>query len=308
MNLFPFLKKKKPLLGVDLGHKSLKAIRLNRIANQEVLDFCASAEIGEGISPFDSLKQFVHQHRLQGSEAAVCLDDPSLKIRRVELPKMPEADLKEAVRWKLRDVVEGSVEDYIVRTSQMSDISSPGEKKTVVIGYAVKKNAVDSTLHDFERSGLKPQFMEPQAVSLASACHRAAASSKEWIGGIDFGATKTIMVILGDGKVAYSRPLPGIDLALAAADAESFRKRAAAEIQNTIDSFIVMYRVEAVKKLFLTGGGALIKELGDYLGTNLGIGTSLLQPFEGIEVDQRFAGEVEKNYRLYANAVSLARI
>lgn len=308
MPLFSFLKKKTPLLGVDLGHRSLKVVRLNRLASRESLDFCASAEIGEETAPFDSLRQFVHRHHLQGSQAAVCLDDPSLKIRRVELPKMPEADMKEAVRWKLRDVVEGSVEDYIVRYSMMNEIASPNEKKLIVIGYAVKKSAVDNILQDFSRAGLNALFMEPQAVSLASACHKVSPSPREWVGGIDFGATKTIMVILGDGRVAYSRPLPGIDLTLATSDPEAFRKKGAAEIQNTIDSFIVMYRVDAVKKLFLTGGGCLVGGLTSYLGTNLGIATSLLQPFEGIEVDSRFTGEVNKNYGLYANAVALARI
>ena len=308
MPLFSFLKKNKPLLGIDLGHKAIKAVRLNRLPSGESLDFCASAESSEGSPPFDSLRQFVHQHHLQGSEAAVCLDDPSLKIRRVELPKMPDADMKEAVRWKLRDVVEGSVDDYIVRYSMMNEISSPTEKKLVVIGYAVKKSAVDSVLQDFSRAGIRAQFMEPQAVSLASACHRATPTSREWMGGIDIGATKTIMVILGDGKVPYSRPLPGIDLALASSDPENLKKRAAAEIQNTIDSFIVMYHVDAVKKLFLTGGGSLLGDLAPYLAKNLGVSASLLQPFEGIEVDARFAGEVGKHAGLYASAVALARI
>jgi MSHA biogenesis protein MshI len=301
-------KKKGAVVGVDIGSHLTKVTRIQHKDKGELLlDFAQTLEHDRTDVKYEqALKEFLSKNKLLGSYAALSMEDSSFKIRKVELPKMPEADLREAVKWKMRDVVDGNIEEYVVRSSMIA-ASSDGKRQTLV-GYAAKTKAVNQLLQLSEHLGLNAQWIEPTAINLAGAIEAVSNSDEEWIAGIDLGVSKSIMIILGNGKFYFSRPLTGISLNSQKELGESFNQKLAGEIQNSLDTFAVTFNVEQISRLYLAGGGALLPALDDYLSQNLGIVTQKIDPLKGLEVKQGLLDQIGERLPLFAQSISLSRI
>ncbi|MBI2340230.1 MAG: pilus assembly protein PilM [Deltaproteobacteria bacterium] len=307
--LLSLKKLKRPdLLGIDLGSQCVKIVKMGRRPNDKLaVEFCGLYPIPRSSPDFESdLHGAVKEAGLAGLSAAVCLDDTSLKTRKMELPAMPDADLKEAVRWNMREAVEGPVADYSIASSLIEETTAGGKVRQTLLGYAVKKKSVIDLMNLATRIGLKPSAIEPSAVSLASAVDRAWPSDDLWIAGIDLGAEKVVLTILGRGRFYFTRLLPGLRSSDAKENGPEFMKKLAGEIQNSLDAFSVAFHQETIHRISLSGGGAGIGELPEYLAKNLAIQTSRLDPFAGMEMsDQAKKTVADKGY-LFSQAVSLA--
>ena len=295
-----FFQKKPDMLGISVGPKTVRLVCLSRQGKKRAVSFCGTCEAAFGEEGFAGLlHSYLAANSLLGMQAAVSLDDPSMKIRKLELPEMPEADLKEAVKWKIRDVLEGPVADYVVRSSLLEKVATAQAKKLMLVGYAVKRAAVNALLQKIVAAGLKVSFVEPSAVSLAAAIEQAYPSSEHWVSGLDLGPKKAIMVIVGQGKLYYSRWLPGIP---EISDKDpAINQKLAAEVQNTIDTFTVNFHVDKIHRIFLSGEEATLPGLADYLSTNVAVKSEILNPFRDME-------KIPDKPYLYAQAYALAQV
>lgn len=300
--------KKTKILGIDIGSNLIKVVlSINQSGKPSTIDFCGILETGSSDAHYEKeLREYLIKNRLTGNIATACLDDESFKIRKIDLPKMPEADLKEAVKWKMRDIVDGSIEDFVVRYSHLPQLTEG--KKNVYVGYAVRKSAVSHMITLMQRVGVTCEFVEPAAVSLSSILERQELGSDEWVGGIDLGAHHSLLVIVGHQKFYFSRPLMGINLAAAKADGNAFQQKLAAEIQNSLDTFAVTFHVEHINRLFLAGGGAQIEGLSDYLSQNLGIITQKVNGFLGLQVNPMMRSAYQAQSSLLAQALAVSGI
>lgn len=300
--------KKTNVVGLDMGSSTTKLVKLSKnTGNSYRLDFCllvntplASAEY------IDLTKEALQKSKMSGHKVAASFDDPSVRIRKLEMPGMPAADLKEAIKWKMRDNVDGTIEENNITSSLIEETLIGGTKKQVLIGYAVKKQAVKDRIDLIQKLGLHATALEPMAVTLSACLEKVAPSENQWIAAVELGHTKSIMVINGKGKFYFSRPLPGINLADAVNDTAAFNRKLAGEIQNTLDTFSVTFHIDKIDKLFLSGGGASISELPDYLSKNLALTTSILNPFTDIEVSDALKERIDDKPYLYSLAVGLA--
>lgn len=305
----PFLKKKSETLGIDIGSKATKLVKLiHREGQNPRLDFCGAFEADSQAPDFtQTLNQFLTKNRLTGYATAASFDNASLKIRKIELPKMPEADLREAVKFKMRDVVEGPIEGYVVRSSLL-DETSKDTKHVLLVGYAVKKEPVNTFIQLMNQAGLRPDLVEPTTVTLAASIEAIKDPKEEWIGGIDLGASKSLMVLMGKGKFYFSRPLAGIRPSTSPDEEATFNQRLAAEIQHTLDTFSVTFRVEQINHLYVSGGGASLPDIANYLSTNLGLPAEIINPFQKMDVPSAWQPVIAEKAYLYSQAVGSARL
>lgn len=297
--------KKKSVIGIDIGSKCTKIAQLSfNGSNKPVLERCDFLEAGALNESFAAnLKSYLQQSRLGHSLVAASFDNETIKIRRMELPKMPHADAIEAIKWNLRDIVDGNIDDFTVDYSVISESESEDNPLMELVVYAVNKNEVFKYKAELERFGLHPFMIEPAAVTLASSLERCHRDDDYYQAGLDIGHQQTIFYVIGKGVFVFSRPLKAINLELNQKDAENFPKTLAIELQKSIDTFSVNFKMAVIKTLYLSGGGALIPGIADYLKTNLGIETKTLNPFQSLTGTERFA---EAKPELFAQAIGLA--
>ncbi len=310
------------LMGMDIGAAGTKFVLARHARGERVTTisqwYYPGTLMDADEKEIKKLREFLQAHKLSGYSVACNIEDASLKIRKVDLPKMPESDLIEAVRWQLRDVVEGPVSEYSVRYSSLEEYTNADSKRLSLIAYAIKKKSIRRLLDLLKKLVLNPVVVEPTSVSLLAtfdALHEW--NPGEFCGLLNLGQEQSFFTVMGDQKLYFSRPLVGVsnlklkemferELGLkhevantlkealmrktpldrnlagikerAEALLPNFYTPIAIEVQRSIDAFCIMFRSEKVHQIFLCGGGASLPGLKESLTKTLAIPTAILDP------------------------------
>ena len=270
-------------------------------------------EEGMGDQEVPALQRFLQSHQFIGLPVATNIEDSSLRIRRVEVPKMPDEDLKEAVKWSMREFLDGPIEDYTIRFTPLEELVTSEAHRLGVVAYGIRTQAVEKRANFLKLLGLKPFLVEPNAVAILSAYDW----GREWVpkeyhAVVDLGWQRSHFIVAREGKLYFSRPLEKISLkkffhglrdqfqlneevykkminlcnfdggkvesllpdqAVFQTALARFLQDASLEIQSSIDSFSVLFHVDKIDFISLCGGGTFLPQVEDRLGKNLGIPT-----------------------------------
>lgn len=142
---------------------------------------------------------------------AINMEHPTLRIRRMNLAKMPERDLLEAIRWNFREQVEVPIEKYVVGYTPL-DIAVEGNKQPL-IAYGVSQEAVDSHLELAKTLGLKVVSLEPAATAILAALDaNGILDDGKYHVCIVSGEESSYFLVFKDVMVLFSRPMTGIGM------------------------------------------------------------------------------------------------
>lgn len=284
MGLFSHWMSKKDLVGMDIGTSSVKMVRIKHRsggvddADQWIFDGGISPKSNDNVITF---KKFLRKNRLEHASVVCNIDDPSMKIRRVDLPKMPAADVPDAIRGQLRDVVDGPVTEYVVRHTLIEEYQSGDVKKTSYVAYAIKKSVVNAHVEFLKKLGLDVVAIEPTSLSLVSAFDKLQEWEEEQFYAIvEIGDVKSSFIVLSGGKLYFSRPLMSVcgEAYRAEPEHSEFYTQAAIEIQKSIDGFSLVFRRDKIDGLFVCGAGIEMSEFSESMQQALAIPTQVLMP------------------------------
>src|ERR1700722_7321699 len=164
MKLLNYLKK--PPVGVDLGSRTIKGVRLKKIKNQVVLDryfFHDLAQPGAQYpdrSNFEAnlaerLKANVELNQLTNTGVAVNIKDEDVFNFNFELPKMKDSEMRYAVAHEIQDSINIPTDelsfDYIVADAPGTALG----EKVKVKAYCAKRDAVVQRTEILKHSKLK---------------------------------------------------------------------------------------------------------------------------------------------------------
>ena len=311
--------KKKDLLAVDMDENGIRFVKiLQNDQNKLMLDQYENfpfSKGGLGDRELESVKDFILSNNFQGMNAACNIEDVSLKIRRVEVPKMPDYDLVEAVKWEMREIVDGPIEEYAIRHSHLEEYTTGETQRFSLVAYAIHNEALERKVQLVKSLGLNPIIVEPNAVALLAAFD----FDRQWDKGeyhviVSLGWLKSLFVVVGQGKLYFSRPLEKVsvqqclvglrdaanlpeeeflnlknmcthkgqkigDVFKDSSDLQTILGRYfhqfSLELQGSIDSFSVMFHVDKISSMTLTGCGAFLPEIVDYFKKNMGVNTQV---------------------------------
>ncbi|MBI4223516.1 MAG: pilus assembly protein PilM, partial [Deltaproteobacteria bacterium] len=275
---------KQPTLGLDWGFKTWKWVRLQKTAEDHpAIDFADCLTVPEEERErIPVLKKYILEKRLEGAPTAVAFLDEDLHIRQLELPKMPKEDLREAIRWQMRDIAEESLENYAVRYSILNEKVLTDIVRLVLLGFAIKTDLIEKKKAFLERIGLRPFFLEPVPVAMAAMVEDLSPTRDTgWAGCVDLGLRHPYFVVLGNGRLFFVRSLPG--LANVKLDDPEYPAKLSIELQHALDAFFIAHSKEKIEKIFLAGGGSRQPNLPQQVSQNIAIPTEILNPFQKLE-------------------------
>jgi len=329
-------------VGIDIGNEVVKIVCLDKTEGKYKLDAIGSFTYQ---GDMEKLKSFFDKANIEDKDIRVNIEDSSLKIRRLDIPPMEDKEMQESVKWGLKDVVEGDVEDYFYKYIKIDESDLKIDKKIPLIVFAVKKNAVNDRISVVEGLGLKnPKIIEPNAGALNVLYdYTRQGEQEENMAIVDLGSSFSLFVVMGKNSILFSRPLSGCsdsylvdhiarDLGVSikeAADVKTkfifnpdtidsdtltkvkntvlhFQSRLALEIQRSIDGYSLVFVGKKVSSILLTGGGAYYHGLRDYLKETLGFKVELYDPFKGININKFANSNIDKKKAIYAIACGLA--
>ncbi|GEM_PF-1869178 len=238
----------------------------------------------------EALQGLVEAHGLGGSPASIVLNGDDYEIQQMEIPGVPDAELAEALRYRLKDMIsipltEAAVAGHRQRTERHRS------RAGLTLAIIARRRRVEQLVASVEAADLVPE----EVISRETAMHDLAVQ----VPGIDDGLA---LVLIGDGAgaVTVSR---GRDLYLARGHNVSLGairhdealavEQLASEVQRTTDYYDSQLSSQPLSQIRILPGevdlSALTESLNELLrvpASKLGI-TQILEAPADIPLDAR---------------------
>lgn len=180
LKAFSFFKKKRDIVGIDIGTHTIKIVHLKGSSGQWSLVRWGVIPYGEDF-PLDTplidrrpqavaaLQQYIQTHDLPIKRVATSISGNSVIVRYVKMAKMPPAELSKSIRFEAEPYIPFNIDEVNLGFSILGDVVEEGQAQMETVLVAAKKESVDLRVEMLQESGLQPVIMDIDAFALESA-------------------------------------------------------------------------------------------------------------------------------------------
>ncbi|ROR34210.1 hypothetical protein [Inmirania thermothiophila] len=202
--------------------------------------------------------------RWRGRAACAVLARSEYKLLQVERPQVAEAELAEAVRWRIRDLLDFPAASAVV---DVFPVGEAGDARPQLYAVAAPGEAVDARVRALRGAGMRVRAIEIPELALARLAGAAGPADRA-VALLAAETGTSLLVVARNGALYLARTLPvGVEVAAASAPAADGTGLAlevdpriesmALELQRTFDHFESHFGLGAVQELLVvTGEGA----------------------------------------------------
>lgn len=204
--MFPFLNPKIDAFGIDISDLSIKIAKLEKKRGGFVLASFGRQNIPDGVIDMGEIKKEsdlisvirsavrdVEGEPLKTNYVICSLPEQEAFIRVIQLPRMEQSELRQAVKWELEAHIPLKIDDVYFDYFIVKPVSNHIDHIDVLIG-ALPKKIVDDYVDVLKKSGLGIKAMEIESVATARSLVERGFSS-ESILIIDLGWRRTSFTI-----------------------------------------------------------------------------------------------------------------
>ena len=175
-----FMRKRKSLLGIDIGADSIKAIELTQSGDETILTGYGQVEVPHGADQADALSDLLKSCNFQSRRVASSVSGRSVIVRFIPLADVPDANLKQAIRFEADKYIPFELDEVVMDCARLE---SGGQRffhdgaQPLARDRREFKQHVPCVLSGerIARAGRMAQHeLEPDAGHHFAACHRAA--------------------------------------------------------------------------------------------------------------------------------------
>ena len=199
-------------IGLDIGSHSIKLVGLKTTSKGPFLTCVGMREIPpdkdkEDVNAFSEiLKALVTEVGLKTKKVNLTVSGSGVQVKRISVPSLPKAELKEAVRWEIKNHLPFPVETAEIDFHILNEYVEDNVKKLNLMVVACPKHLIDRTLSIAERAGLQPIHLDVAAFALWNALLVWNQLRKEeTVALIELGAEKTGIYLFKDEILQFGR-------------------------------------------------------------------------------------------------------
>ncbi len=252
--MFSFFKKKthSANLGIEISDKGVAAALAKPDAEGKPIIIASFAKRCNRNEQLTHLKAWVAEQRLEGVFCHVVLSESQYKTFPVEKPQVEDAEVAEAVRWKIKDLLDYPVDDAVIDVYEFPKDAlrgRPEQVSVVACRSAVVKNAVSLV----EQAGLKLDTIDIIDLALRNLLARDEANTQS--NAILYLRSGGGLIVLTKGKTLYFAR--HFDFSLEALNdvqqQDNVIQHLALEVQRSFDYFDSQLAQVPPKVLYLVG-------------------------------------------------------
>src|SRR4030042_3554968 len=202
----------KEMIGLDIGSHSIKLVGIKTTSKGPFLTCLGMKEIPPGkdkedVNTFSEiLRALVEEVGLKTKKVNLVVSGSGVQIKRISVPSLPKAELKEAVRWEIKNHLPFPVETAEIVFHILNEYVDDNVKRLDLMVVACPKQLIDRTLSIAERAGLQPVHLDVAPFALWNTLLVWNQLKKEeTVALIDLGAEKTGIYIFKDRILQFSR-------------------------------------------------------------------------------------------------------
>jgi MSHA biogenesis protein MshI len=143
-------------MGLQLSEDNLSLLVLNHNNDNEPVIKDYINHVINSSNPLDKIKQsvkeYVDSNNLAAANCCLVLDDGDYQLLTIEAPPVPEDEMAEAVKWKVKDLLQFPVNEAVIDVFLQEDSQVDGKYiANVVVAH---KQLIDKKKHYVESFGL----------------------------------------------------------------------------------------------------------------------------------------------------------
>jgi len=201
-----------------------------------------------------SVERVKRDYRLASYQCSTMLRAGEYDMLLVEAPNVPRAEMKSALRWKVKDMVDYAMDDATVDFLEIPPAAdAPAGRSRQMFAILARNEVVQARIQQFQNAGIPlgvieiPETAQRNIASLYEDQDRGVALAY-------FGANWGLLTVSHRGELNFGRRLElGVDELIA--DGGGAFERVALEIQRTLDHFERQFQYVAVGKLLIAPTG-----------------------------------------------------
>ena len=216
----------------------------------------------------DKLAKELHVERYRCSHL---LTSGEYQLLSVDTPNVPPDELKNAIRWRLKDMLDYHVDDATIDVLAVPQDKNGAVRSNTLFAVAARNQLIEQRQALFEQAklGLRvidiPEMAQRNISALLEPEGRALAL-------LSFNAEGGLITVTFDGELYLSRRIDITVTQLQQADLSqktAIHERITLELQRSLDHFDRQYHAMPLSKLILSPMGVEGAGLQEYLAANL---------------------------------------
>lgn len=212
--------KGKPLIGLDIGSRAIKAVELTYSPKTEEYGISGYVyrEIAPGEDLKDVLKQLWAEKHFHTNKVVTSISGRSVIVRYITMPDMTDEELKNAIKYEASKYIPFEVDEVMLDCIKLPHIKKdeadgkPAKDITVLL-VAAKRDKLDEHITLLEQAGLWPMAVDVDCFALGNAfelkqlINPSTDAATKVSALVDIGAVKTNVNIMIGLQVFFTREI-----------------------------------------------------------------------------------------------------
>ncbi len=219
----------------------------------------------------ETLQALVREHGLTGSDCVVVMEPGAYQLLQVEAPAVPPEELRAAVRWQVRDLLDYHIDDAVIDVFDVPGDERPGRPMYVV---AARVEAVQAHVDLVAASGLELQAIDIVELALRNvAAHLPGA--EQGLAFVRLRAGEGLILIVRQDAIQLARNVEfgsaGPAQAGGTPAADALHDTLALEVQRSLDYYDSAFRKAPITRVAVAPFEGDARSLAEHLHEALGL-------------------------------------
>lgn len=321
-----FFKKKKEVIGIDIGSSSVKLVQLKaqkgayRLLNAGIMPLPPEAIVDntlmDSASIVGAIRNLVASLGIKARDVACSISGNSVIIRKITLPTMTTEELEDQIVWEAEQYIPFDINDVNLDFQILSPDSIDPTKMSVLL-VASKKDLINDYVAVFNEAGLQLSVVDVASFTIQNAFEiNHDVDPDDVVALINIGASVMNINIVKSGITLFTRDVQmggnlyseeiQKQMGLSSSEAESMKLLAnkaankallevldkvnetiTQEIRRSLDFYNSTASEERITRIFLSGGCSKVYNLLEVINEKLGVPVEMINPFARITCNDK---------------------
>jgi type IV pilus assembly protein PilM len=308
-------------IGLDIGSSAVRAAEVLMDGDRRVLRRFAQVGLPEGAvvegeirdreAVTAAIKRLWQHGRFSGRTVVVGVGSQRAMVRQVEMPPMPDSELRSALPLKIGELLPIPVQQAVVDFAPLpKGDGDAGPRRVLVV--AAQRDVVTDELAAVEAAGLRVEAFEASSLALlrAVASGRADGGPNELEAVVGIGAELLTIVVRDGGVPRFVRTATltgpagttsgdsgptglghagrGRSTSAVVVSAAQRLDTIVSEVRSSLEYLVSQSATKQLSQVVITGGGAMVAGVPDALSAAVGVPVSVAEA--RIELDAKELG------------------
>jgi type IV pilus assembly protein PilM len=261
----------------------------------------------------NTVRDLISENSIKDKDAVSSLTGHSVIIKKVGLPAMTEEELADSIQWEAEQYIPFPMSDVNIDFQILGE-DAEGRGQMDVMLVAVKKDVINDYTNVIREAGLNPVVVDVDSFALENMMEiNYSVAPGENLAMVNIGASITSISAIVGGVTVFTRSVPmggnqyteeiqrqlsisfrdaedlkhgkevsGVDSSELPAVIDSVNDNMVLEVRRSIDFFLGGSPGTFINRIYLSGGGARVKNLSNKLQETTSIPVEMVNPFNGV--------------------------